>query len=163
MADSATNAVLRAMEALARSGKLLTLHSVPDAAARLLASQEDGRLSISDAYGLVREAIDGLHDEGRIQRFWNSRDEWRILDSSGLELDGIAEGAVMESFRILIQKGKSPRWFNVPETANKLLFSQASASITFSEATELVRKAIERLESRGKVECSAGRAWRVLD
>ena len=144
---NAVDAVILAMKQTAGRGKRLFLHSVPEAAARLLAANSAGRVSVPDAWPLVSDAIEKLHQEGKIERHLDSQRDWRILCASGSDLQEAARTAILDTRRDLTVRGKPAHELTVREEAAKLLYKRAAGKIALTEADELVVGAIDSSES----------------
>ena len=167
VSSPATDAVIRTMARLA-GHRRANLHTVPDEAARLLLAEQAGKLTMSEAYGQVVEAIQSLQESGRIECHWDSQKDWRILTPEGTDEDHAnddAKDAVRKAIRILPREGQRATVHTVPTKAAKLLCAARRGRTSIAEADVLVRKAIEILQSEGRIEYSTDplKDWRILD
>jgi len=147
MIDAAADAVVLAMKQTACRGERLILHSVPEAAARLLAAKSAGTISVPDAEPLVMDAIEKLHQEGKIERHLDGQRDWRILGTSRSDLQEGARIAVLDVRKNLTLRGKPAHELTVRDEAARLLYKRAAGTTALTEADELVGRAIDALES----------------
>lgn len=153
------DAVVRAMEQLARRGKRVFYFNVLEETRQIVGQEIGGELLDS----MFWEAVDSLVENGTIEGSRELRSDWRVLDRGRVNLDQLAEEAVRETIETLCGSQTAANRHTVPDTAAQLLFRRAAAGIDIGQATELVNNAVTTLEAAERIECPAlPNQWRIV-